>query len=377
MTRPQFVRALAMSLVCVVSAHESAAAQIRGTATFRERIALPPDAVFDATLEDVSAAGVPSIVLGRARVRGPGSPPIRFQIPFDATRIDPGHRYVVRARILVGARPMLATDQSYPVLTGGNGRQVALVLHRSAATDPTTAESTEPTEPAVAPTASRSAIFTGDLPCPDCTAVRYQLELFPDETYFLRRTYVARARGAASDDIGRWVLSRDGRMLTLFGNLDAPLRIAIGAPNTLHVLGAPGETVASTRRNALRLTSNATPLEPRLRMRGTYRYVGNAGRFTECLTRQSWPVAPERDDAALESAYSRARRVPGDALLVEVMGRVAMRPSMNASGRERMLVVERFGEALPGQSCETRTSAEPLENVTRTERSSRAARSGK
>src|SRR5215218_2565684 len=130
MTGRQPVRALAISLACVVSVHGSAAAQIRGAATFRERIALPPEAIFDATLEDVSAAGAPSIVLGRARIRGPGQPPIRFQIPFDASRIDPGHRYVVRARILVGTRPMFTTDQSYPVLTGGNGRQVALLLHR-------------------------------------------------------------------------------------------------------------------------------------------------------------------------------------------------------------------------------------------------------
>ena len=35
------VRALAISLLCVVSVHGSAAAQIRGSATYRERIAMP------------------------------------------------------------------------------------------------------------------------------------------------------------------------------------------------------------------------------------------------------------------------------------------------------------------------------------------------
>ena len=71
MTGRQLVRTLAMALACAVSVRESAAAQIRGTATYRERIALPTDAVFDATLEEVSRADAPAIVLGRARVRRP------------------------------------------------------------------------------------------------------------------------------------------------------------------------------------------------------------------------------------------------------------------------------------------------------------------
>src|SRR6476659_3285781 len=100
MNGPHSVSALAISLVFLLCAHGSAAAQIRGTATFRERIPLPPDAVFDATLEDLSQPGAATSVLGRARLRGPQNPPIRFEIPFDPTRIDPGHRYVVRARIL-------------------------------------------------------------------------------------------------------------------------------------------------------------------------------------------------------------------------------------------------------------------------------------
>ena len=366
MTGRHLARVLALSLACTLSVHGTAAAQIRGTATFRERIALPPDAVFEATLEDVSRADTPSSVLGRARIRAPGNPPLRFEIPFDPSRVDPGHRYVVRARIFVGARQLLATDQSYPVLTWGNGRQVSLLLHRSAATERAVESERaepEPSERAVVPTGTASAIFTGDLPCADCPAIRHQLELFPDETYFLRRTYVGKARNTTTDDIGTWVLSRDGRTLTLTGTQGVALRIAIGATNTLHVLGAPGETAARSRANALRLSSSAQPLEPRLRMRGTYRNVADAGRFTECVTRQSWPVAQERDNQALEAAYARARRRPGDALLVEVMGRVAMRPTMEGNGRERTLVVERFGAALPGERCDAQASTEPIESA--------------
>ena len=128
MTGRHLGRTLALALACAATAREPAAAQIRGTATYRERIALPTDAVFDATLEEVSRADAPAIVLGRARIRRPRTSPIRFEIPFDAERIEPTRRYVVRARIVADGRPLFATDGSYPVLTRGNGRQVALQL---------------------------------------------------------------------------------------------------------------------------------------------------------------------------------------------------------------------------------------------------------
>jgi hypothetical protein len=48
-------------------------ATLTGTATYRERLLLPKDAVFEATLEDVSRADAPSTVLGRAAAHSPAS----------------------------------------------------------------------------------------------------------------------------------------------------------------------------------------------------------------------------------------------------------------------------------------------------------------
>jgi hypothetical protein len=44
------------------------------TAAYRERIALPPDAVFEAVLQDVSKADAPATVLGRAAIDPAGAP---------------------------------------------------------------------------------------------------------------------------------------------------------------------------------------------------------------------------------------------------------------------------------------------------------------
>jgi putative lipoprotein len=98
---------------------------IEGTATYRERMALPPNAVFEATLENIAKADAKAEVAGRARVEQPGNPPIHFAIPYDASRIDPKGRYAVRARITVDGRLLFITDQYNPMAP-----KVNLVLRR-------------------------------------------------------------------------------------------------------------------------------------------------------------------------------------------------------------------------------------------------------
>ena len=78
------------------------AAQLKGTATYRERIALTPDAVFEVMLEDVSKADAPAVVVGSVLIDKPGQVPIRLEIPFDPARIDRSRSYSMRARIMVG-----------------------------------------------------------------------------------------------------------------------------------------------------------------------------------------------------------------------------------------------------------------------------------
>jgi putative lipoprotein len=109
-----------------------AGGSVKGTALYRERMALPPDAIFEATLEDVSKADGPAEVIGQVRLDGPGNPPIHFEIRYDTARIDPNHRYAVRGRIMVGGKLLFSTDQLYQVLTAGHANEVELLLRRVA-----------------------------------------------------------------------------------------------------------------------------------------------------------------------------------------------------------------------------------------------------
>jgi putative lipoprotein len=114
-------------------AHSAMAQTIQGTATFRERMALPPAAVFEATLEDVSRADAPSETIARTRLTSPGNPPIAFTITYDPAKILPDRRYVVRARILLDDKQMFTTDTATSVITHGSPTNVSLMLRRAAA----------------------------------------------------------------------------------------------------------------------------------------------------------------------------------------------------------------------------------------------------
>ncbi|MFN0038853.1 MAG: YbaY family lipoprotein [Burkholderiales bacterium] len=102
--------------------------RVSGTVSYRERIALAPGSLVIVTLEDTSKADAIATVLGEARITiERNQVPISFAIDFDPGRIEPRHRYSVRARILdpQGALRWTST-QAYPVITGGHPSSVDL-----------------------------------------------------------------------------------------------------------------------------------------------------------------------------------------------------------------------------------------------------------
>jgi putative lipoprotein len=105
---------------------------IEGTAAYRERIAMPSNAEFEAVLQDVSRADAPAMEIARTTIPGAPSPPIRFTIPYDAAKIDSRLSYTVRAAIRVDGKLWFASDTAYPVLTRGAGKTVDMLLKRVA-----------------------------------------------------------------------------------------------------------------------------------------------------------------------------------------------------------------------------------------------------
>jgi len=195
------------------------------------------------------------------------------------------------------------------------------------------------------------ASFAGDLPCADCDGIRYRLNLFPDGAFYLGMTYLGKGDGAAFDDIGTWTLSSNQQVLVLKGGREASTLFRIVDATTLRKLDLEGRDIDSTLNYAITRAATFERLEPRLTLRGMFRYMADAGLFTECSTGQRWPVAQEADNATLEREYLKVRTEPGGPVLVRVDGRVAMRPKMEGEGLQPTLVPERFIGAFPGETC--------------------------
>jgi putative lipoprotein len=97
-------------------------ASVTGTATYLQRIALPPQAVLTVRIEDVSIADAPMEVVGEQVIKTEGTQvPIAFAVPYDSSKIIENHRYSLRVRIEDGAgRLLFINDTNVPVITNGN-----------------------------------------------------------------------------------------------------------------------------------------------------------------------------------------------------------------------------------------------------------------
>jgi putative lipoprotein len=104
---------------------------VTGFVTYRQRIALPPDAVVHIMLQNTSIADAPPSVtmLGEEYITSPGQVPIPFAVKYDATEVDRRMNYGIRVRIEDGGGQLLFMNtQSVPVLTQGNPSRNVEVL---------------------------------------------------------------------------------------------------------------------------------------------------------------------------------------------------------------------------------------------------------
>ncbi len=189
--RNPFAFVCLFALALVTAQAIASDAQITGSATYRERIALPPNAVFEAVLQDVSRADAPAVEIATTTLEAPGLPPFDFVIGYDPAAIDPGNTYAVRATVRVDGALRLTSDTVHPVLTRGAGDRVEIVMVAVAQTpeagDAAESEGIAPQRGTVSYGAD-AALFT------DCTSGRVY-EISPDGDFAaLEHAYLAAGR---------------------------------------------------------------------------------------------------------------------------------------------------------------------------------------
>lgn len=102
---------------------------VRGTVTYRQRMALPRTAVITVRLVDISVTNAPAITIVEQRIEANNRQiPIDFELKFNPNRIDSRRRYAVQAEISNNGRTTFVTNQTYSVLTQGNPNSVEITV---------------------------------------------------------------------------------------------------------------------------------------------------------------------------------------------------------------------------------------------------------
>ncbi len=149
-----------LAMTCVIGSYAQAAT-LQGTAIYRERIAAPADAVFEASLHQVQPDGTAGPVVGHAALNPAGQTPFKFEIVYDAT-IQPGQQYQVSTALSAqghilfsGAAPVtlpLADNQPLMILMKkGTPKNTAGAVGAPAASSIAPATNQEPASAATKP----------------------------------------------------------------------------------------------------------------------------------------------------------------------------------------------------------------------------------
>jgi len=154
---------------------------------------------------------------------------------------------------------------------------------------------------------------------------------------------------------------RDGRGVRAAAR-ELPLAVARYDDGPLPAPAEPGEGARAGEQRSARDPA-FRDLEPRLPLRGMFRYLADAATFTECLTGRTMPVAMEANFLDLERAYQKLEKSPGQAFLVTVEGRIAERDRTLGDGTQDTLVVDRFRRFWPKEGCGPRYAEAPLEGT--------------
>jgi putative lipoprotein len=146
--RLAFLALAGLLLAGCMSFSEPRTAEVTGRVLYLERTALPRPGSLRVTLEDVSRADAPAIVVAEQTIDvvDGADPPFPFVLRVDNQRIRGGKTYVVRAEVRdAGGELRAVTVESYPVLTRGAPRAVDVAVR------PLSATQASPPPPAPAP----------------------------------------------------------------------------------------------------------------------------------------------------------------------------------------------------------------------------------
>ncbi|MEC4726927.1 YbaY family lipoprotein [Shewanella sp. D64] len=92
----------------------NAGVEIHGDIWFKERMALPPEAMLTVQVKDVSLMDAPAVVIAEIE-RGDVTTPAPFQFIINRDQFEKGHTYSVGASISLNGKLMFINTQAYKI----------------------------------------------------------------------------------------------------------------------------------------------------------------------------------------------------------------------------------------------------------------------
>lgn len=133
---------------------------LSGSVTYRERVALPPDAKVIVSLEDVSRANRTGEFVAQQTMQPKTQVPIQFDLRYLPQAIDLDHRYAISAAIIDGRDELLwSSAEPVPVQFNEQSKPIAVVVTRVVNPDVTPAPAPKTAVPFKCDTISMIAKF--------------------------------------------------------------------------------------------------------------------------------------------------------------------------------------------------------------------------
>ncbi|SNT37116.1 META domain-containing protein [Antarctobacter heliothermus] len=315
--------------------------ELSGTASYRERIALPSEATFQAVLYDISDND--QVEIGRFETTGDEGPPYHFTIDYADEDVTQDGLYAITTQVIWPDRPYFIAGTNldgFPTAMP----EIDLVMVRPGVSPAVTPlETTELLSPMIgahglALPATYQGVVDGN-----AGAEAWSLALATDQTFQLSRTFESSER----DSLGRWVADPTAGTLVLRDGAEMPLLVRSIASGALRVVDAnTGEEFAGD----LTLAKDKVLELSGMMMGGMMTYMADAAIFEDCVSGAIFPVAQEGDYLALEQAYLADRAEPGAPLYVMLDGGLAMRPAIEGPDRQ-MVIVDQFIRTRPEIAC--------------------------
>ncbi|SPY78611.1 Copper homeostasis protein CutF [Providencia rustigianii] len=188
--------------------------------------------------------------------------------------------------------------------------------------------------------ASVDNVYSGLIPCADCSGIEATLLVNPDGSYVEQLLYLETKNGnQIFHETGNW--SANGNMLTLTNAQAERSYFAKAADNnSVTLLDINGERIESAMNYTL---GKVTPSKKI----GEYRYMADAAIFTECETGRKYATS----GIELERAYGETGVDGGTPVYVEVDGYYTIRPSMEDGQFDSALVPTGKIKFDPSASC--------------------------